>query len=80
MYSAPLLSVPVSNETPFKAQIFNKENYCLIDEYFKVIEVFKVKLKFKLKCNVAVARRTEVLWKKTALASFRSSEFPPTEP
>jgi len=39
---------------------------------------FKVKLKLKLKFKVAVAQSTEVLWTKLALASFGSSEIPPT--
>jgi len=43
-----------------------------------ILKFLKFKVKPKLKFKVAVARRTEVLWKKLALASFGSSEFPPT--
>ena len=38
MHSAPLLSVPLSTETIFKVQIFDKEVYCVIHEYFKVFK------------------------------------------
>jgi hypothetical protein len=39
---------------------------------------FKAKLKSKLNFKVTAARRAEFLWKKTTLASFQSSEIPPT--
>jgi hypothetical protein len=40
MYSAPLLNVPESTETPFKVHIFEEEeDYCLIYECFKEFKV-----------------------------------------